>query len=69
MLWLVQLVTRSGGVVLDPFAGTGTTAEACITGGFRCVLAERDPVFVDLIRERLRKPIQPYLPAARDDLP
>jgi hypothetical protein len=33
------------------------------------VLAERDPVFVDLIRERLRKPIQPYLPAARDDLP
>lgn len=29
MRWLVRLVTPAGGVVIDPFAGSGTTAEAC----------------------------------------
>jgi DNA methylase len=61
MRWLVRLVTPPGGLVLDPFAGSGTTAEACIIHGFRCILIEQDPVSCDLIRERLRKPIQPDL--------
>ena len=63
MRWLVRLITPPGGLVLDCFAGSGTTAEACIVEGFRCLLIEKDPVSVDLILERLRKPIQPYLPA------
>jgi hypothetical protein len=29
--------------------------------GFNCVLIEKDPAYVGLIRERLRKPIQPDL--------
>ncbi|MEV0994609.1 DNA methyltransferase [Nonomuraea sp. NPDC050202] len=61
MRWLVRLVTPPNGVVLDPFAGSGTTAEACIVEGFRCVLIDQDPVAVELIRERLRKPLQPAL--------
>ena len=61
MAWLVRLVTPPGGLVLDPFAGSGTTAEACIVEGFRCVLIEKDPAYAELIRTRLRKPIQPTM--------
>jgi site-specific DNA-methyltransferase (adenine-specific) len=61
MEWLVRLITRPGGVVLDLFAGSGPTAEACIIHGFRCVLIEQDETSCELIRERLRKPIQPDL--------
>jgi DNA modification methylase len=59
--WLCRLVTPPGGLVLDPFAGSGTTAEACIVEGFRCVLIEKDPAYAELIRTRLRKPMQPVL--------
>ena len=61
MAWLVRLVTPPGGLVLDPFAGSGTTAEACIVEGFRCVLVEKDPAYAELIRTRLRKDIQPAM--------
>ena len=42
MRWLVRLVTPPGGVVLDPFAGTGTTGHAALVEGFRAVLIERE---------------------------
>ncbi len=58
MRWLVRLITPPGGLVLDPFAGSGTTGEACIAEGFRCVLIEQDEAHVQLIRQRLAKPIQ-----------
>lgn len=61
MRWLVRLVTPPGGLVLDPFAGSGTTGEACIVEGFRSVLIERDPAHAELVMTRLRKPIQPDL--------
>jgi site-specific DNA-methyltransferase (adenine-specific) len=53
MRYLVRLVTPPGGLVLDPFAGSGTTAEACHLEGFRCVTIERDPDYVKLIHARL----------------
>lgn len=59
--WHVRLVTPPGGTVLDLFAGTGTTAEACIIEGFPCVLIDKDPVAAELIRTRLRKDIQPAM--------
>jgi site-specific DNA-methyltransferase (adenine-specific) len=59
--WLVRLVTPPGGLVLDPFGGSGTTAEACIVEGFRCVLIEKEPAYAELIRTRLRKDIQPAM--------
>ncbi len=61
MRWLVRLVTPRGGLVLDPFAGSGTTAEACIVEGFRCVTIERDATYLPLIAARLKKPLQPAL--------
>ena len=54
--WL--LGTPAGGTVLEPFAGSGTTAEACIAEGFRCIAIEREADYLPLIRQRLNKPIQ-----------
>lgn len=57
MRWLVRLVTPPGGVILEPFAGSGTTAEACVVEGFRCIAIEREPDYLPLIVQRLTKPI------------
>jgi site-specific DNA-methyltransferase (adenine-specific) len=53
MQWLVRLVTPKGGVCLDPFAGTGTTAEACYREGMRCMLVERETEYQGDIRRRM----------------
>lgn len=58
MRWLVRLVCPPGGVVLEPFAGSGTTAEACVVEGFRCIAIEREADYLPLIVNRLSKPIQ-----------
>jgi site-specific DNA-methyltransferase (adenine-specific) len=53
MAYLVRLVTPPGGVVLDPFAGSGTTAMACMREGFRAILIEREAEYVADIQRRL----------------
>lgn len=53
MRWLVKLVTPPGGVVLDPFAGSGTTLEACLLEGFDHVGIEREAEYLPLIEARL----------------
>lgn len=44
--------------MLDPFAGSGTTAEACVVEHFRCITVEREARYLPLIVARLTKPIQ-----------
>ncbi len=61
MRWLVRLVTPPGGTVLDPFAGSGTTAEACVIEGFPCIVIEREADYLPLIKARLTKPLEPVL--------
>lgn len=61
MQWLARMITPPGGVILDPFAGSGTTGEAAIVEGFRCVLIEREADYLPLIVQRLSKPIEPVL--------
>lgn len=53
MEWLVTLVTPPGGVVLDPFAGSGTTLEAARNKGFSAIGIEREPDYIRLIETRL----------------
>lgn len=55
MRWLVRLVTPKGGTVLEPFAGSGTTVEACIREGFDVVAIEREAEYLPLIEKRIRK--------------
>jgi site-specific DNA-methyltransferase (adenine-specific) len=56
MRWLARLVAPPGGVILDPFAGTGTTAQAALAEGFSAVLIERDPQYRLDIARRLTAP-------------
>ena len=61
MRWLVRLVTPPGGTVLEPFAGSGTTLEACVLEGFRAVGVEREEPYAELCVARLSKPLMPAL--------
>lgn len=53
MRWLCRLVTPPGGVVLDPFAGTGTTGLAAMAEGFDAILIEREADYVADIHRRI----------------
>jgi site-specific DNA-methyltransferase (adenine-specific) len=56
MRYLCRLVTPPGGLVLDPFAGSGTTGQAALDEGFRAVLIEREAEYIDDIRRRFGMP-------------
>ena len=53
MRWLIRLVTPPGGVVLDPFAGSGTTIEAALIEGFDPVGIEMETDYLPLIQHRI----------------
>ena len=53
MEWLVELITPPGGVVLDPFAGSGTTLQAALNKGFTPIGIEQDADYIKLIEQRL----------------
>jgi len=55
MRWLVRLVTPPGGTVLEPFAGSGTTVEACLLEGFHCTAIEREATYLPLIVQRINR--------------
>lgn len=52
MKYLVRLVTPKGGVVLDPYCGSGTTCAAAIEEGMHFVGMERDPKHHKTSQER-----------------
>lgn len=58
MRWLIRLITPTGGLVLEPFAGSGTTLEACLLEHMQCTASELDSDYIKLIHARLSKPIQ-----------
>ena len=53
MRWLVRLVTPPGGMVLEPFAGSGTTLVACALEGVDCLGMELDADYVEIARARV----------------
>jgi DNA modification methylase len=53
MRHLVRLVTPAGGVVLDPFLGSGTTALAAEMEGFEWIGIEREAEYVAIAEARL----------------
>ena len=53
MRHLVRLVTPPGGVVLDPFAGSGTTGMACGFEGFGFLGMEQETAYVELAQARV----------------
>ena len=63
MRWLCRLVTPPGGIVLDPFTGSGTTGVAAVQEGFRFIGIEREAQYVEIARARIDAalPKQPAL--------
>jgi len=53
MRYLVRLVTPPGGLVLDPFCGSGSTGCAAVLEGFRFVGIEKKSEFVELAKARI----------------
>jgi site-specific DNA-methyltransferase (adenine-specific) len=54
MRQLVRLVTPPGGVVLDPFTGSGSTGKAAILEGFEFIGCELTEEYLPIIEGRLR---------------
>jgi DNA modification methylase len=50
--------SRRGDIVLDPFAGSGSTLVACERLGRRCYAVELDPAYCDVIRRRYQEVVQ-----------
>ena len=57
MQWLVRLVTPKGGVVLDPFAGSGSTGVAAMREGMDFVGMEMDESYCELCESRIGREI------------
>jgi DNA modification methylase len=53
MRWLVKLVTPPGGLVLDPFCGSGSTGVAAVLEGRMFLGLEREAAYVDIACARL----------------
>lgn len=50
---IVRDYSRPGDLVVDPFAGSGTTALACAIEGRRCITSEQDQRHYEIARKRL----------------
>jgi site-specific DNA-methyltransferase (adenine-specific) len=55
MRYLVRMVTPPGGLVLDPFTGSGTTGMAAMHEGMKFVGVEREEEYIALARARIDK--------------
>lgn len=54
MRWLIRLVTPPGGVVLDPYMGSGTTGVAAALEGVKFMGAEFDPAYFEIAEARIK---------------
>lgn len=53
MRYLVRLVTPPGGLILDPFMGSGSTGKAAVLEGFRFVGIDIDQAYIEIARQRI----------------
>jgi site-specific DNA-methyltransferase (adenine-specific) len=67
MRWLVRLVTPPGGLVLDPFAGSGSTGIAALLEGFAFAGIEQDPGYAQIARRRIAHTELPLFAAGAEE--
>lgn len=66
MKYLIKLVTPEAGIVLDPFAGSGSTGKAAILEGYKFVGIELTAEYLPIIEGRLQHAYQTYLDKGDD---
>ncbi len=54
MKYLCRLVTQPGGIVLDPFMGSGSTGKAAMLEGFRFIGCELDEEYLAIAEARIK---------------
>ena len=52
--YLIKTYTNEGDLVLDNCAGSGTTGVACKNLNRNCILIEKEPEYIEIIKERLK---------------
>ena len=67
--YLLDLYTKEGDTVLDPFVGSGTTAVACLQTGRHCISIEKNPEFAKIAQERVNEITQRTTPTRTEDAP
>ncbi|MFM6549050.1 MAG: DNA-methyltransferase [Microcystis panniformis] len=55
---LVEMLTDEGGTVLDPFAGSGTTAVACKELGRNYICIEKELEYYQIACNRINQPVE-----------
>lgn len=60
--YLIRLITPPGGIVLDPFVGSGSTLKAAILEGFDCAGIDLDPDYLAIARARVEDEKQKAYP-------
>ena len=58
MRYLCRLVTPPGGIVLDPFMGSGSTGKAAVLEGFNFIGCEISPDSMAIAQSRILNAIQ-----------
>lgn len=58
MRYLIRLVVRPGSLILEPFAGSGTTLQAAAMENTRAVGCELDDRYIPLIKARFAQGIE-----------
>jgi DNA modification methylase len=53
--FFVKSFTNNGDVVLDPFAGSGTTGIVCIALNRKYILIEKEQSYIDMINKRIEE--------------
>ena len=60
MKHLVRLATPKGGIVLDPFSGSGSTLVAAASEGMKFIGVEQDAEYYKIARERCKAAVIKY---------
>jgi len=61
MRYLCRLVTPPNGLILDPFAGSGSTGVAAVQEGFRFLGIEKEPEYVEIALRRIADAVEELL--------
>ena len=57
MKWIIESYSKPGDLIIDPFAGSGSTGVGCRDLGRRYILIEQDPKYVKICNERLKQEV------------